>query len=664
MKIVTALMVSFLWGHLAFAESGNTNTTGYMESAQISIDNQDWDQAETYLLNVIKQQFNHVNARYLLGKAAEKRGELHLAIKRYKMVLFLDKKHLLAVKGWARVLEKLKSSDVLTAYKRLVILEPNNALWHVKLAQFYMKNRSINAERHLKSALAISSNHRQALQLMVEYHEKFAFAAHAKPFQKRLGMLASSGRDNKPLLISEHQSVKKTVQRISIQKAVIPHKDTAIQQEQKLVDQYMKYARKSMQDKEWMKAETLLSKVIKQNFNHVTARYLLAMAAEKRGDLRLATKRYQTVLFVDKKHLLALTGWGRVSEKLNSRDALVAYQRAIRLEPDNVLWHLKVAQYYMKHQPLNAKRYLSSALKIDPNNRQALELMITYHQQHTLIAHAETYQRRLHELNNTTVLHSEQERRAVPSHKNHLEPSVHVVQQALNEKTIPLSSPRLTSELWDQKPTILPLNELEPVAAVKADNEVAVQSRNQPAPTVFQQYALAAKEGNAHDQLMLGLMYYEGRGVAKNESKAVALLRQAAKQGLPKAQLSLALMLYETRSNRFKEKAAVKWFKHAANQGLAEAQYALGLIYATNIKFKNEFKAVKWWKAAALQGHTQAQHNLGVMYLNGQGVVRNREEAMRWLQQAPDEHKHADKPLNIDQLYSEDEHHEVKSQSN
>ena len=563
--------------------------------------------------------------------------------------------------------EKLNDYDTLTAYKRVLKLDPGNVFWHVKVARLYMKNGSINAERYLKRALKISPNHRHALQLMVEYHKNYAIAAHAKIYQKRLDAFSLSAQRVKPLVLSSQQPIKASNQTVATHEEWVQNEEPVIDQQQKLIDQYMKSARKSMQNNEWMKAEVYLSKVIKHNFKHVTARYLMAKAAEERGELRLAKKRYKMVIFIDKKHLLALTAWGRVSEKLNSADALAAYQGAMRIEPENVLWHLKVAQYYMKHKPLRAKRYLNNVLRIDPNNRQALQLMITYHQKHMLIAHAETYQRRLRELTPITPS-PEQLTQAVLRHEKHVEPSVVAVQQDMDQKNIDLSSLHSMSKLWVQKLTTSAVA-IQMADPVKAENEVSTketseeQNRLPSDVNVFQYYVLAVKEGRAHDQLMLGLMYYEGRGVAKDTLQAIALLRQAAKQGLHKAQLSLGLILYETRSNKYKEMAAVKWLKKAANQGLAEAQYAVGLIYATNPDYKNEIKAVKWWKAAALQGHAQAQHNLGVMYFNGQGVAKNRKEAMRWFRQAA-EYDQADITLNVDKLYSEGENNNVKTGTN
>jgi len=170
---------------------------------------------------------------------------------------------------------------------------------------------------------------------------------------------------------------------------------------------------------------------------------------------------------------------------------------------------------------------------------------------------------------------------------------------------------------------------------------------------MFRHYVQAVKQGDAHAQLMLALMYFEGRGVDKNNVRTIYLLNQAAKQGFAQAQYTLALLLHEGH-NGIKRNAAsaVRWFTHAANQGLVDAQYSLGLIYATSKSMKSDSKAVLWWQQAAAQQHAQAEHNLAVMYLKGRGVAENRSEAVRWFEQAA---KRGDPvaQFNLAQLYSE-----------
>ena len=61
-----------------------------------------------------------------------------------------------------------------------------------------------------------------------------------------------------------------------------------------------------------------------------------------------------------------------------------------------------------------------------------------------------------------------------------------------------------------------------------------------------------------------------------------------------------------------------------AEQGNANAQYLLGLMYNNGQGVIQDYKeAVKWYRLSAEHGNGEAQSNLGVMYDNGQGVVQD-----------------------------------------
>jgi len=128
MKIIIVFLVSLFFGVMPQQAVAGSEVALYLDAARMSMQNEDWEQAEDRLLKVIGLEFNDVTARYQLGKVAEERGELRLAIKRYKMVVFLDKNNQPALLGWARVAEKLHSDDVLIVYQRLMKLQPDKVL--------------------------------------------------------------------------------------------------------------------------------------------------------------------------------------------------------------------------------------------------------------------------------------------------------------------------------------------------------------------------------------------------------------------------------------------------------------------------------------------------------------------------------------------------------
>lgn len=100
-------------------------------------------------------------------------------------------------------------------------------------------------------------------------------------------------------------------------------------------------------------------------------------------------------------------------------------------------------------------------------------------------------------------------------------------------------------------------------------------------------------------QFDLGLKYYNGYGVPKNDAEAV------------------------------------KWYRKAADQGYASAQSNLGVMYAKGEGVaENDAEAVKWYRLAAEQGNAIAQFNLGRMYAYGEGVARDIVTAQNWWSKA------------------------------
>lgn len=71
-----------------------------------------------------------------------------------------------------------------------------------------------------------------------------------------------------------------------------------------------------------------------------------------------------------------------------------------------------------------------------------------------------------------------------------------------------------------------------------------------------------------------------------------------------------------------------------ADQGLARAQLFMGLMYANGEGVVQDRKeAVRWYKLSADQGDAKSQFKLGVIYYNGQDVVQDYKEAAKWYRQ-------------------------------
>jgi TPR repeat protein len=84
--------------------------------------------------------------------------------------------------------------------------------------------------------------------------------------------------------------------------------------------------------------------------------------------------------------------------------------------------------------------------------------------------------------------------------------------------------------------------------------------------------------------------------------------------------------------------AALKELRPLAKIGNAMAQFILGTMYANGQGVLQDYKeAVRWYRLAADQGRADAQNNLGVMYENGQGVLQDDKEAVRRYRLAADQ---------------------------
>ena len=109
--------------------------------------------------------------------------------------------------------------------------------------------------------------------------------------------------------------------------------------------------------------------------------------------------------------------------------------------------------------------------------------------------------------------------------------------------------------------------------------------------SALQEWVPLAEAGDANAQVVLGSIYYIGRGVPQDYAEAA------------------------------------KWFLLSANQGNAQAQSSLGDMYNDAHDFAD---ALKWYRLAANQGHASAQSSLGKMYEYGIIVLQDNAIAHMW----------------------------------
>lgn len=151
-------------------------------------------------------------------------------------------------------------------------------------------------------------------------------------------------------------------------------------------------------------------------------------------------------------------------------------------------------------------------------------------------------------------------------------------------------------------------------------------------------YQLAASQDHVTAQYHLGILYEDGQSILKDLKKAVEYYQLAASQGLPEAQYCLGIMLQKGEGVAKDLKKAVEYHQLAANQGIPEAQRVLGDLYANGQGVPENIKeALRYYQLAAKQGDQRAQYKLGTMYMGGRGVSQNLKKAAKCYQLAADQ---------------------------
>jgi TPR repeat protein len=128
-------------------------------------------------------------------------------------------------------------------------------------------------------------------------------------------------------------------------------------------------------------------------------------------------------------------------------------------------------------------------------------------------------------------------------------------------------------------------------------------------------YALALKEitplakaANHDAEQLLGLMYYMGRGVARDYKHAFFWSQKAAAAGKADAQYLIGAMYYTGNAVPLDQRQAVWWFHKAAEQGHADAQHALGLMYRYHVAGVPQDLVIAYmlWNLSAAGGNASA----------------------------------------------------------
>jgi TPR repeat protein len=153
-------------------------------------------------------------------------------------------------------------------------------------------------------------------------------------------------------------------------------------------------------------------------------------------------------------------------------------------------------------------------------------------------------------------------------------------------------------------------------------------------------FALAEKrielDGDPKSMTLLGELYANGLGVAKDDTKAAEWYKLAAARGDSNAMFALAIFALNGRAGPRDRQASAKWLAAAAKLGHPQAAYDLALLYIEGQLFPQDFtRAAELLRIAADAGSPDAQYALGTFYKEGRGVPKDMHEAVRlWAQAA------------------------------
>jgi TPR repeat protein len=112
--------------------------------------------------------------------------------------------------------------------------------------------------------------------------------------------------------------------------------------------------------------------------------------------------------------------------------------------------------------------------------------------------------------------------------------------------------------------------------------------------------SMAASAGHGAAYTLMGHLYRDGRGVARDGPEAARYYTRGAELGQCAAQLSLARMYHIGNESGRDEALAERWYREAAMRGYPWAQFALASFYENGVLVrKDDIQAYFWFSALA-----------------------------------------------------------------
>jgi localization factor PodJL len=172
---------------------------------------------------------------------------------------------------------------------------------------------------------------------------------------------------------------------------------------------------------------------------------------------------------------------------------------------------------------------------------------------------------------------------------------------------------------------------VNPTMAKTSAGAAAMAAPLAAAGSALQRLTTLANTGDSKGQLLLGLKYLNGSGVAANEAEAARWLARAAQQGEPLAEYRLGTLYERGRGVPADAKQATHWYELAAKQGNRKAMHNVAVAFAEGSgEPKDPAQAALWFTRAANLGLADSQFNLAVLYERGMGVHQSLVDAYKW----------------------------------
>ena len=145
----------------------------------------------------------------------------------------------------------------------------------------------------------------------------------------------------------------------------------------------------------------------------------------------------------------------------------------------------------------------------------------------------------------------------------------------------------------------------------------------------------AADSNDKNSQFYLGMAYIEGKGVLEKYDTAKNYLTKASENGHEQASVILPRLEEIIENSQYDDDIDLTDRVDKAKKGDIEEQFNLATNYEKGYGVPQDIhKAIEWYKKSATSGHAKAMTHLGIIYDNGRGVDVDYHEAVKWYKMA------------------------------